>query len=128
MSPLHRRDESQGSRMPYVLGVDIGSTRVKAAVCELGSDPTPVAVALEGNTPWMPAVLRVGADDTLEVGTAALHTARLEPQRIARGFLERVGDPIPFVLGHSCYSAEVLTASLIAWLADVLSDAEGTPP
>ncbi|WP_216213350.1 Hsp70 family protein [Amycolatopsis aidingensis] len=111
--------------MRYVLGIDLGGTRSKAAILRYGEqswgDPQPVP--LDG-MPWMESVLHVCHEGTVLAGRAARQRAGAEPERIARGFLRRVGDDTPFVLGDHCYPAEVLTAVLAGWIADRVAEAE----
>ncbi|WP_199429859.1 Hsp70 family protein [Qaidamihabitans albus] len=114
--------------MRHVLGIDLGSTRTTAAVCRWGRGPwgNPEVVPLQAGAPWVDSVLHVSPEGALLVGQAALQRAATEPERIARGFLNRVGDPVPFVLGDTTYPAETLTAGLIGWIADSVAEAEGT--
>lgn len=108
--------------MRYVLGVDIGGTRVKAAVCrrtgESWADPEVVLRA--------ESVLHVAADATVLVGTEARRAAVAEPERLARGFVRRVGDDVPFLLGDELYRPESLTAVVVGWVADQVADIEGS--
>ncbi|WAL65392.1 Hsp70 family protein [Amycolatopsis cynarae] len=108
--------------MRYVLGIDIGTTRIKAAVCrragEFWGEPEVVTRSLE-------AVLHVAHDTTVQVGAEARRRAAVEPERAARGFLRRVGDDVPFLLGDELYRAESLTAVVAGWVADQIADAEG---
>ncbi|GAB3510035.1 Hsp70 family protein [Amycolatopsis cihanbeyliensis] len=111
--------------MRYVLGIELGGTRSKAAVLRYDGESwgDPQAVPLDG-TPWVESVLHVSREGTVLAGRAALQWAGAEPERVARGFLRRVGDETPFVLGTHCYPAEVLTAVLVGWIADRVAEAE----
>lgn len=106
--------------MRYVLGIDIGSSRVAAAVCR--GDGTywgePEVVAMTDS------VLHVAADATVLVGP----DIPAEPDRVARGFLRRVGDEVPFLLGGELYTAEALTAAVAGWVVDEVMEAEGGEP
>ncbi|KAA9166905.1 Hsp70 family protein [Amycolatopsis acidicola] len=108
--------------MRYVLGVDIGGTRVKAAVCrrpeELWADPEVVLRA--------ESALHVAADATVLVGTDARRAALAEPERLARGYVRRVGDDVPLLLGDELYRPESLTAVVVGWVADQVAEAEGS--
>jgi molecular chaperone DnaK (HSP70) len=106
--------------MRYVLGIDIGDTRIKAAVCrragEFWGEPEVVS-SLE-------SVLHVAADATVVAGPEARRRARLEPERIARGFARRVGDDVPLLLGDELYRPESLAAVVAGWVADQVAEAE----
>jgi molecular chaperone DnaK (HSP70) len=107
--------------MRYVLGIDLGGTRIKAAVCrragEYWAQPEVVCSA--------EAVLHVAADASVLVGPDALWRARVEPHRLARGFVRRVGDDVPFLLGDELYRPESLTAVVAGWVADQVAETEG---
>jgi molecular chaperone DnaK (HSP70) len=108
--------------MRYVLGIDIGSTCVKAAVCrragEFWGEPEVVSRSLE-------SVLHVASDATVQVGLDARLRGQGEPERMARGFLRRVGDDVPFLLGDELYRPESLTAVVAGWVTDQVAEAEG---
>ncbi|PRX44662.1 Hsp70 protein [Prauserella shujinwangii] len=113
--------------MRHVLGIDLGATRTTAAVCRWrgGTWSDPEVVPLQAGAPWVDSVLHVSPEGGLLAGQAALRHTTTEPERIARGFLHRVGDPVPFVLGDTSYPAEALAAGLIGWVADGVAEAEG---
>ena len=111
--------------MRYVLGIDLGTTRIKAAVCrragEFWGEPDVVLRPIE-------SVLHVAADGTVLVGPEARRQVTLEPHRIARGFARRVGDDVPLVLGDELYLADSLTAVAAGWVADQVAQVEGGEP
>ena len=111
--------------MRYVLGIDIGSTRIKAAVCrrtgEFWGEPDVVLRPIE-------AVLHVAADGTVLVGPEARRHVAVEPQRAARGFARRVGDEVPLVLGDELYLPESLTAVAAGWVVDQVVQIQGGEP
>ncbi|HVW41906.1 MAG TPA: Hsp70 family protein [Amycolatopsis sp.] len=111
--------------MRYVLGIDIGSTRIKAAVCrragEFWGEPDVVLRPID-------SVLHVAADGTVLVGPEARRHVAFEPHRIARGFARRVGDDVPIVLGDELYLPESLTAVAAGWIADQVGQVEGGEP
>ncbi|WP_436491889.1 Hsp70 family protein [Actinokineospora sp. HUAS TT18] len=113
--------------MPYVLGIDVGRTRGAAAVCRrvgAGYGPAEV-VPIDHGSRWTPAVLTISDTGELLVGQAAQAWTAVEPQRVARGFLPRVGDGIPVLLGGELYPAETLAAAVVTWIADAVAAAEG---
>lgn len=107
--------------MRYVLGIDIGSTRIAAAVCRWSSgswaEPQVVRVS--------ECVVYVAPDATVRVG---LDNGASESSRVARGFLRRVGDDVPFLLGGQLYTPEALAAAAAGWLVDLVTEAEGAEP
>ncbi|ROS40814.1 Hsp70 family protein [Amycolatopsis thermoflava] len=109
--------------MRHVLGIDIGSTGIAAAVCrdvgERWSEPVVV--------PAVESVVHVAPDATVSVGAEAVRRSVVEPDRVARGFLRRVGDDVPFLLGDELYTAEALTAAVAGWVVDQVAADEGEP-
>src|SRR5437868_3729167 len=103
--------------MRYVLGIDIGSTRIAAAICrragEFWAEPEVVRST--------ESVLHVAPDATVSLG----EEVPAEPDRLARGFLRRVGDEVPFLLGDELYTPEALTAAVAGWIADEIAQAQG---
>ncbi|HYQ62641.1 Hsp70 family protein [Actinophytocola sp.] len=117
--------------MPYALGVDLGSARTVAAVSrnhrDSWSEPEVVPLDPAATAPGVASVLYLTSDDAVEVGEAAIHAGAAEPERVARDFLDRIGDEVPLALGDRYYPAEMLAAVLVAWVADRVEEHEGTP-
>ncbi|HET6501641.1 MAG TPA: Hsp70 family protein [Amycolatopsis sp.] len=109
--------------MRYVLGVDIGSTRIAAAICRRarGGWTEPEVLRLTES------VLYVADDATVHVGLDDVGTP-VEADRVARGFLRRIGDEVPFLLGDELYTPEALTAAAAGWVTDLVAEAEGAEP
>ncbi|GGP34304.1 Hsp70 family protein [Saccharothrix coeruleofusca] len=107
--------------MPYVLGVDVGTTRTAAAVCRLGGAgrAEPEVVGLGGPGGGVASFLQLTPDGTIAVGEPG------DPRRTATGFLRRVGDEVPVVLGSELCAPEELTALMVAWVARQVADREG---
>ena len=114
--------------MPYVLGIDLGSGHTAAAICrnerDHWSDPELLRLGAQG--PAVASVLHLTRDGAVEVGEWA--TPGAPAHRIARGFVDRIGDEVPFSLGGQHYLAEVLAAAFVGWVADTAEAAEGAPP
>jgi molecular chaperone DnaK (HSP70) len=108
----------------YTLGVDLGTTYTAAAVAEGGGAEI---VPLGRRQAAVPTVVYIGTDRVL-VGEAAVQRAVDEPERVAREFKRRVGDPVPLVLGGSPWSAEQLLARVLAWVLDRVATERGSPP
>jgi molecular chaperone DnaK len=115
--------------MPYVLGVDVGTSRTRAAVCR--DTPAgwtdPVPVPLGTRHPGVPTVVYLAPDRSVLVGEEAERHAGGDPIRIARGFTRRIGDDVPLVLGGSPCTAQELTAVLVRWVVDRVAEGEGGP-
>lgn len=115
--------------MPYVLGIDVGTSRTRAAVCRhtAGGWTDPVPVALGARHPGAPTVVYLAPDHSAVVGDEAERHAGNDPARVARGFTERIGDDVPLVLGGAQCTAQELTAVLVRWVADRVAEHEGKP-
>jgi len=117
--------------MPYALGIDLGSERTTAAVSRNRGDswsaPEVVPLDVASDRPGVASVLHLTDDDAVEVGEAAQRAAADRPDRIARDFLDRIGDEVPLSLGGRHYPAETLAAALVGWVADRAEEFEGMP-
>ncbi|HEX3647834.1 MAG TPA: Hsp70 family protein [Pseudonocardiaceae bacterium] len=115
--------------MPYVLGIDVGTSRTRAAVCRNDtagwSDPVPIP--LGARNPGVPTVVYLAADRSALVGDQAERQAAGDPVRVARGFPGRIGDHVPLVLGGVQCSPQELTAVLVRWVVDRVAEHEGGP-
>ncbi|MFC5944863.1 Hsp70 family protein [Micromonospora harpali] len=111
--------------MPYVLGIDIGNTTTTASVVRRrGIDwAHPEAVALDAGAASVPSVLRLSAHGDLTVGASTSDGGG----RAVRGFVRRVGDDVPVVLGGEAYPAQTLTAMLAGWVVEQVRATEGGP-
>ncbi len=114
--------------MPYALGIDLGSGHTTAALCRNDHErwSEPEVLALDGLA-TTESVLHLTDEGTVEVGGRALRHVVSRPDRVTRGFVDRVGDEIPIVLGGRPYPAEVLIAALVGWIVDYAEATEGTP-
>ncbi|MCU1501758.1 MAG: heat shock protein 70 [Ilumatobacteraceae bacterium] len=112
--------------MSYVLAVDLGTTFTAAAVVRDGGEPQ--IATLEHHGTSVPSVLWLGPDKAMLVGTAAARRAAADAPRVVREFKRRIGDTTPILVGGSPYSAEQLSAKLLRWVFDTISEQEGGPP
>lgn len=117
--------------MPYALGIDLGTARTTAAVSrtlrDSWSEPEVVPLDVGSDLPGVASVLYLTSDDAVEVGEAAIHAGATDPERVARDFLDRIGDEVPLALGDRSYPAETLAAALVAWVVDRVEEQEGVP-
>jgi actin-like ATPase involved in cell morphogenesis len=111
--------------MGYYVGVDLGTTFTAAAVWRDGR------VELSGlgtRAPVVPSVVLAREDGATLVGEPAERRGVAEPERVAREFKRRVGDPTPLILGGAPYPAAALVARLLSWVVERVGEAEGGPP
>ena len=111
--------------MGYYLGVDLGTTYTAAAVCRSGSAQI---TELGNRTATIPSVVLLTEQGDLITGEAANRRAMTEPDRVAREFKRRIGDPTPLLLGGSPHSAESLSARLLEWVVEHVTEREGERP
>ena len=109
--------------MPYVLGIDIGSSNTAAAVARRrGATWTrPEAVPLSAGSPLMPSVLCLAEDGSLRVGEPVTD----DGSRTTRDFVHRIGDDVPVLLGGEPCAPQTLTAELAAWVVERVHALEG---
>jgi molecular chaperone DnaK (HSP70) len=118
-----------GPRGGYQLGIDLGTTFTAAAVCR--SDERrwvePEVVSLGSRSATVPSVLFLAPDGAVVVGEAAERRAHTDPDRVAREFKRRIGDPTPLVVGGRAWAPEDLSALLVRWVVDRVAQREGGP-
>jgi molecular chaperone DnaK len=110
--------------LTYHLGIDLGTTYTAAAVAR---DGRVEAVPLGHRAVSIPSVLYI-RDDEFIVGEPANRRAPTEPDRVAREFKRRLGDPTPVLVGGAPLAPELLMARLLLWVVDQVSESEGGPP
>ena len=113
--------------MPYLLGIDVGTSHTSAALCTLGG---PMSGAVEmvplGDVgKATPSTLYLPGDGSVVVGATDPKLAIAEPQRMVSGFSRRVGDDVPVVVDGVAYDAAELTAALIVWVTEQLASSQG---
>ena len=111
--------------MTYELGIDLGTTWTAAAVWR-GERAT--IVNLGTRQAAVPSVVYVGPDGSVLIGEAAERRVLTEPERVARQFKRRIGDPAPILIGGAPHSAELLTSKLLRWVVDAVANREGEMP
>jgi Hsp70 protein/Septum formation len=111
--------------LAYQLGIDLGTTYTAAATYDPDSGRGPEVVNLGDRGPTVPSVLCLQPGGEFLAGDAAERHAVTDPQRIARQFKRRLGDPTPLVVGDASLPAEVLMARLLRWVIDTVVRARG---
>jgi actin-like ATPase involved in cell morphogenesis len=111
--------------MTYQLGVDLGSTKTAAAIWD-GERSRPVQ--LGNRSAAVPSVVFLRDDGTLMFGEAAQRRADAKPNRAAREFKRRVGDPVPLWLAGTSFSAQQLMVRMLSWVLRRASELEGEAP
>jgi outer membrane protein assembly factor BamB/actin-like ATPase involved in cell morphogenesis len=109
----------------YQLGVDLGTTFTAAAVVRDGRSEV---VTLGTRALQVPSVVYLRDDGQLLTGEAAERRSATEPERIAREFKRRMGDPTPILIGGTPFSAHTLMSKLLRGAVDVVTAREGSPP
>ncbi|MCC2315551.1 Hsp70 family protein [Cellulomonas xiejunii] len=109
----------------YTLGVDVGTSRTAAAVWRDGRATT---VNLGDRTDTIPSAVLLRADGALLVGDAAVRRGVLEPERLARGFKRRLGDPTGLLLGDDVVDPVELTGAVLRHVVDAVREREGGEP
>ncbi|RTL68714.1 MAG: cell surface protein [Pseudonocardiaceae bacterium] len=111
--------------MGYNLGVDLGTTFVAAAVAR---DSRVEMFTLGDRTVVTPSVVFLREDGNLVTGDAANRRAVSNPDRVAREFKRRLGDPTPVVLGGSPYAVTTLLGTLLGDVLGRVTETEGGKP
>jgi actin-like ATPase involved in cell morphogenesis len=111
--------------MTYPLGIDLGTTYTAAAVVRNGRAEV---AALGYRATSVPTVVLLTGDGRFLVGDAAERRAGNEPDRVARQFKRRVGDPTPLLLGGTPIAVDRCMAEVLRWVVATVGQAEGGPP
>ncbi len=111
--------------MTYELGIDLGTTWTAAAVWR---NERATIVNLGTRQAAVPSIVYLGPDGGVLVGEAADRRVLTEPERVARQFKRRIGDPAPILVGGAPHSAELLTSKLLRWVVDAVASREGEMP
>ena len=111
--------------MGYRLGVDLGTTYTAAAV---NVESRAEMLGLGIRAMQVPSVLFVRDDGEIVVGEAAEQQGAADPDGMVREFKRRIGDSVPLIIGGSPYSAQALTARLLAWVVGIATERQGGLP
>jgi molecular chaperone DnaK len=109
----------------YTLGIDLGTTFTAAATWRAGHAEV---APLGSRAAAIPSVVLLREDETFVTGETANRRGLTEPQRLAREFKRRLGDPTPIMLGGVPHSAEALMARLLRVVVEDVAEREGGPP
>lgn len=112
--------------MPYVLGVDLGTTFTAAAVCEPGAEPR--MLSLGSNSYAVPSVVFLRDDGSFLTGEAAELQSESDATRVARHFKRRLGDDTPVLLSDTAFRPEELVGRLLTWVVEESSSRRGEAP
>ncbi|GAA4288792.1 Hsp70 family protein [Georgenia daeguensis] len=118
--------------MPYLLGIDIGTTSTLAATVRPGGGGTdlevPQLLRLGARGAAVPSVLFLGEDGEVLVGEAAERRILSHPERVVREVKRRVGDTVPLRLGDVSVTPQDLLATQARWVVDRATEREGEAP
>ncbi|WP_432990117.1 Hsp70 family protein [Dactylosporangium sp. CA-233914] len=110
----------------YSVGIDLGTSFAAAAVARDGGLDM---VRLGEQATVIPAATYLDADGTLRTGELGDRLGLAAPDRVAREFKRRLGDPTPLVLAGAPHSPAALMAALLRdVLAGVRQDQLDEPP
>jgi molecular chaperone DnaK len=109
----------------YALGIDLGTTYTAAAVARHGRAEV---AALGYRATSVPTVVVLTEDGRVLVGDAAERRASASPDRVAREFKRRIGDPTPLLLGGTPVAVDRCAAEVLRWAHDTVASSEGGPP
>jgi YVTN family beta-propeller protein len=111
--------------MTYGLGVDLGTTFTAAAVRR---GDRVERFRLGDRSDVAPSVVMIRQDGAVLIGSAAERRAAAEPERVAREFKRKLGDPVPTIVGGSPMPVPALLAHLLRAVVGKVGAAEGAPP
>jgi actin-like ATPase involved in cell morphogenesis len=109
----------------YCLGVDVGTSKTAAAVFD---GQRVEAVPLGIRSPVVPSVVFRTESGALLFGDPADRRGTEEPDRVAREFKRRVGDPVPLIVGGTPIPAQRLMASTVQWVVSRVRELRGASP
>ncbi len=109
----------------WILSIDFGST--SSVVVASSSDRAPSVVEVDGERS-VPSVVFIDEDETLVVGTSAVHLGRTRPRRAVRSPKRRLGNRAPLVIGGAAYSSVTLSAAIIRHAATEAIRQQGSSP
>lgn len=111
--------------MGYCLGVDLGTTFVAAA---LATGARIEMFTLGDRSVVSPAVVYFREDGVLVTGDAAGLRGVSSPDRVAREFKRRLGNPTPMMLDGRPHTVTVLLGTLLRDVMQRVVETEGAPP
>jgi len=110
--------------MGYQLGIDIGTANTVVAISD-GDWPQVLTVA---GGPSIPTVLYFPSTGPLAFGRAAARRALADPTRATEGFVRRVGDSSPIMIGGGAYAPEGLITRFLERVIIAAAEARGSDP
>ena len=112
--------------MSYSLGVDLGTTFVAAA---LAASSRVELFTLGDRSEVTPAVVYAQEDGTLLTGEAVNSLREVSsPDRVARTFKRRLGDPTPMMLGGHTFPVTTMLGTLLKDVLERVAESEGGQP
>lgn len=113
----------------YCIAVDVGTSRVAAAIASVGPNAVRAAAAfpLGRNSDSAPAVAFIGDDGQVLLGDAAERRGLTEPQRLIREFKRSLGDDVPFLVAGQEISAHSVFAHTVSSVLSAATEREGCP-
>jgi actin-like ATPase involved in cell morphogenesis len=109
----------------YSLGVDLGTTFTAAAISDQSQAEM---ITLGDRSVVAPSVVFVREDGEVVTGDAAGRRAAAAPERAARTFKRRLGDPTPVRLAGTSYPVTELLSLLLRDVLRKVTDTRGESP
>ena len=110
--------------MSYSLGIDLGTTYTATAIARGRAE----VVTLGYRATSVPTVAVLTEEGTFLVGDPAERRGASQPERLAREFKRRVGDPTPVMIGGTPVSVDRLLAEVVRFVLATVAQTEGGPP
>lgn len=116
--------------MTYQLGVDIGVSRVHAAMARTSEDGSVTVEPFQlGSTgPDLPALVALSPEGEWHFGDQAAAIGSSRPQNLLTGLRRRIGDDVPFVVDGHKILAEDAYARLAVTVIEFVAQSEGARP
>ena len=116
--------------MPYVIGIELGSMEVRAAVClwTEGRWTDPGVVPLGTRDTAAAAAVFIAADGEVLFGDAAEERGRSEPDRVVGQLGNTFGDPRVILIGGKSWGRVELLGRLVGWIVDQVTERQREPP
>jgi hypothetical protein len=117
--------------VPYVLGIDLGASTTKAAICRRTGGPDFGGVAWEppqSATLGIRARIVASALVLTPTGAVIASEAGHDPGDAVGGYLRWVGDDIPMLFGTDYFPAHGMVAAMARWVVDRVWQQFDEPP
>ena len=123
MSEQGRIENSAGTSVETIVGIDLGTTNSEIAVVR---DGRVEVIPVSGSNRILPSVVGIGDDGVLLVGEAARNQYAVHPQRTLRSIKRRMGEQARVEMAGKDYAPQEISAMILRRLKDVAQAWLGT--